>query len=547
MKNISMTEHELPAEIFNNSKIGGPSFEEGVFDIRADLAETDITESDKSAIEELINSVNALKVEHLRLHEESHPDRTPGLFAEKATDKLRGGAVYILKKVVTNYDKLSILFKYDSLISTAVNILDVLDYIADDLDQQEWVKGEAVSTRNVIKATLAAINDNFPRLQEIAQKGDKRSVYALQAFNILYKRGSWWDTEKAEAEIKKHIPMLVKGFEKNPDPHIDLIQYVVLYGEAESKEKLKNILIDQYQKDKFDCLTNLIGSVYSGEMEEFGLNIIEEQLTKSGLKGGDFIDWWTKSYGNKKKDEAKALHSNLYTISKLNKLHPGAVKILTEKFSIYNFGRYPLNVLENQYKEIINKDLPYGVIIYPKDDWNGAFNDDEKIYEELMTQLQGKCNLRVVECASKWDVGRRLIEMSQNYGPATFAIIGGHGSPDSVMLGDAFREGKGGNADRYKLYKKDLEGKGVRSGVKFFIDSPTFILVACSTGKDTGIGQRLSEVFDAKVIAPETPANIKSIKAEFEENGALNLSAIYKEEAQRYYKQGQEVSQKKPS
>src|SRR5690606_16067677 len=64
---------------------------------------------------------------------------------------------------------------------------------------------------------------------------------------------------------------------------------------------------------------------------------------------------------------------------------------------------------------------------------------------------------------------------------------------------------------RHQLILKD----DLRHGTVFrrwFVENPSIVLISCSTGMPSGIGEKLSEILDATVRAPDNPTNIKSIK-----------------------------------
>ena len=70
--------------------------------------------------------------------------------------------------------------------------------------------------------------------------------------------------------------------------------------------------------------------------------------------------------------------------------------------------------------------------------------------------------------------------------------------------------------NRNTLHSRDLTGEGAKRVNRFFVPSPTIVLFSCSTGARGGIGQKLSEVIGAKVIAPEKPTHFQKIKPIFD-------------------------------
>jgi hypothetical protein len=145
------------------------------------------------------------------------------------------------------------------------------------------------------------------------------------------------------------------------------------------------------------------------------------------------------------------------------------------------------------------------------------------------------------------DVARALIELNKKYNPPdgsghkiSLAIIGGHGTEDSIRFG--------GDDERHALLSQDLQGRGIQRTGEFFEDKPTFILVSCSTGADKGIGQKLSEVMGAKVIAPKIPTHIREYYVGKRRGGNFRFNARYADDKKEgdirsVYVGGEELSQ----
>lgn len=142
---------------------------------------------------------------------------------------------------------------------------------------------------------------------------------------------------------------------------------------------------------------------------------------------------------------------------------------------------------------------------------------------ELYQDLQGGYHIRIIEAKSKIDIARKLIELDRRYGAQhkiSFAIIGGHGTENSIQFGDySYHETN-------KLLTEDLMGYGVRRTKHFFEEKPTIILESCSTGARSGIGQKLSRQIGARVIAPAQPSNTKSLHGSIKQ-GKLIIDAEY--------------------
>ncbi len=509
-------------------------------DIKSDL---EITAEERLEVDEFINKLNELQEISRNLPQILK--QPAGLLKHTIKENIKLGLISSIKYFISHLDVLEKCLKRDSLARVAAATWKALEVIAATLKVDDRVSPQDLNLNSdMISAIIKSINDNFPRLEEIANKKDKNSVYALQAFDVLNKIGSRYDKQKTYQELEAFTIEIIEGFKEKPEEYKELIKYPLLSDNGDGDQDLiiQEIFEKQAENGEFKYIISFINSE-SIFLNAFSWTVISEYLTKKSLDATKFIEWWKQGYGDKD-NRSKFIKRHLENIHTLNTKYPNAVQVLNSKFNIYDFGRYPMSVLETQYKEIENKERPYGIILYPKNDYNGAFNYDIEIYENLLKQIKEKYNLRVVECTTKRDIARRLISLSKEYGPASFAIIGGHGEPDHITFGNRIEERDWMNPEKYKLSKEDFEGSGVRRGVKFFTNNPTFILVSCSTGQQNGIGQKLSQVFNAKVIAPETSTNIKKINAEINEDNSLNFSALYHDSSEKNYSQGEPLENK---
>ena len=112
---------------------------------------------------------------------------------------------------------------------------------------------------------------------------------------------------------------------------------------------------------------------------------------------------------------------------------------------------------------------------------------------------------------SRLGLAKRLIDFEGKYGKIAFLVGGAHGSPNFIELGSS----KGG-----ALMKRTIDDLGT-SWKNLFVENPDIVLISCSTGEPEGLGQSISEKFDATVTAPWSAANIGSFSFE---NGVLSAS-----------------------
>lgn len=250
---------------------------------------------------------------------------------------------------------------------------------------------------------------------------------------------------------------------------------------------------------------------------------IYERAAAFGVNADSMLRAWRESA--RKKRFAFACKENLDRMSQIETQRPGVVRTLSTEFNIKDFARYPAELLIEQYDERNNPKIPYGVILYPVHDWSGVFYEHADLLKKLFTDLKEiGYVVRIAEIGSKIDAARALSWLDRRYGifnKISFAIIGGHGTLDSIQFGSSIEflreqgiEKRTTSPKMAKLRREDVGGKGIRRVVEeFFVSKPTFILISCSTGAPKGIGRALSNL-GVEVIAPDISTNVKDIKVD---------------------------------
>lgn len=220
---------------------------------------------------------------------------------------------------------------------------------------------------------------------------------------------------------------------------------------------------------------------------------------------------------------------NLEMIINLEAKRPGISKILSEEFGISHFARYPEELLVRQYDQR-NTYVPYGVIMYPTGDDNGAFYNQTEILRNFGQQIEGRYAVRVYEAGGKYEAAKSFAKANKKYGSGykiSFAVIGGHGSPTSINFA---REG----TESTRLINSDIRGKGLaRLAKDYFVEAPSVALFSCGTGMNPsgidlkGMASEMSEL-GAEVVAPDfLRVHVKSLDAIFDGDGKIHLSATY--------------------
>lgn len=212
----------------------------------------------------------------------------------------------------------------------------------------------------------------------------------------------------------------------------------------------------------------------------------------------------------------KTIGLDLWTIVQLEQKDPGITERLIKEFGIKNIGRYPVELLTDQIEVAEDTGRPYGVVISSSADWNTSMHSDAAVMSEFYQKLKELGdNLRILETTSKRDLAVKLLGLDKKYGASqkiSFAVLNGHGNEDLIELG--FRQAEDKTKDPSILHKEALKDKESLAVKRLFIPEPTIVLGSCSTGKEKGIGQLLSRLMGATVIAPVASAFLKKLEIE---------------------------------
>ncbi|MBN2478515.1 hypothetical protein JXB01_04470 [Candidatus Micrarchaeota archaeon] len=193
-----------------------------------------------------------------------------------------------------------------------------------------------------------------------------------------------------------------------------------------------------------------------------------------------------------------------YTLGEKNMLE------LLFKKKIHFFLRYTKEELERQLyqidkdykpKYVTLKELkeqekkPVFLVVYNQNDYNGAFYKDDTKFNFLSKYF----NVVVYEVGAESQFYYSVKETGKKYGEITHLLIGGHGTPEHILLGYPYEEQKIDLTDIEEMKK-----------IKGYTKDSVLILESCSTGAEGGIGEKLKDALGVKnLFAPKTPAFIK--------------------------------------
>lgn len=314
--------------------------------------------------------------------------------------------------------------------------------------------------------------------------------------------------------VRRQKLRIIEGVEsKKVKPFCKVLGYkllMVLYenGDLNEKNKVLEIVNRGMRTENDRVLAGIVAGLLVGEhgIRHEGQELLQELVGKRyGLEIDRLVDSWSRSTKLEFLEDAVA--SNLRSIMYLEEKRPGAVSFLMGEFGVHCFSRYPVRLLVKQYDQREGRKKPYVLIMYPRDDHNGALYENVEAFDDLLFDVAGVYLVRAVEVGSVLEVGKMLVKLDNKYGKKRkipMLIVGGHGQQHGIQFGS-------GEKKVHHLTVEHLKGKGVRRARKFFTDNVVVVLNSCKTGALGGIAQELSSL-GAEVIAPKISTNLASIR-----------------------------------
>lgn len=317
-------------------------------------------------------------------------------------------------------------------------------------------------------------------------------------------------------ELGKHSAVTENMFKGTPDAFLAFMDgYVEVGGtfreeEAsawaahQSTDALTLALVEQTQDTDSALFSKRVG-------EELDVRFMQE----FGVESGAMLSAW-KRVGGPKKRTPERIQAHLTSMRELEHHTKGSVKRLVETYGIREFSRYSTEMLTAQLAEE-GETKPYGVMIFPRADYNGAFDyrTHRAPLDQLQRDMRGRLGIKIVEVESVSEATRQLVGLDTRYGKEekmSFVIIAGHGSESSIQFGDTGTSGD-------KLSQKRIQTPSFRKARQLLKPKAPLLLISCSTGADQGIADELSRALDASVVAPKIPANVASITTNFGSEG----------------------------
>lgn len=366
-----------------------------------------------------------------------------------------------MAQIEKNYEESGALWKIDLIREISSSALYSLSFVLDKLDEEK----------------LRSLGEND--LSEV-----------LKTIRLLLDGDIDYQIERAEKFFQKNHFLFEELMQNSKADQLGLAAIEDFLNSREFGENLAWTIQKGMQARKTEKI-------------DYAEPLLKKMVEKYGLSYKVLMSAWRSHEYNGRK--TPNILGNIYCIGQIESKKPGIASFLFEKRGIRHFDRYPEELLLDQLIKDGDQEKPYGILINPENDWNGAFSQNQRVWANMYRQIKRLgYNLRIMECSSKQDVARQLISLSRKYGERhkiSFAFIGGHGTEKSIKFG--------GDKERNTLFISDLEGRGVQRTKNFFEPHPTIVLISCSTGAEKGIGYELSQKFGAKVIASKVPTNIR--------------------------------------
>lgn len=389
-----------------------------------------------------------------------------------------------------------------------------------------------------LDALNEALAQNFHRVASIIDRdpAPNEPLLVRTAIKLMETDGvSEIVRDNIKAVLSQHFNRLLDRSEKIRGDRISLADFAFSQGSDELAQKMKDMFRRLGQKaserESPTVLVDLLELLFNKDekTKSAAAELVSEEIKKFGVDPSIVNDWADAGPSAKAK---MTVHEQCIAMMALEREQPGSVRTLHDEFGISDFARYPKEILLRQVEERDLTDKPYGVVMYPRSDWNGAFQDD-RYFATLFEQLQNTHSLRIVEAGSKRDAARRLISLDRKYGDAhkiQFMILGGHGNENGIWFG---------HGNKNSLQREDLQGAGVRRTGSFFEPGAPLIISSCKVGKEGAIGQGISKDLAMNVIAPDKIQNgIRFLKVDTSTNPP-QFEVTYGESPTVEYRSGQ--------
>lgn len=229
-----------------------------------------------------------------------------------------------------------------------------------------------------------------------------------------------------------------------PERLSDPIESRMLNVPSEREIIVKALLSSVYGEDEQASVNGLmlLGDILSlyqdPELAQRGLMDLRAQFPEGkNYFSDDLIHIWVNGTND---EEVRGDNQFLYQFGQLIRLlgvDPSIPTTLRSDFGIMRVGRYPPEVLIEQFGLADDREVPYGLILSTRIDHNGSysFGAARELFQRMFSQAKKLgITLRFVEVGSEEEIEEMAYIFSQKYPPAEFGIIISHASEKRIIL-----------------------------------------------------------------------------------------------------------------
>lgn len=367
----------------------------------------------------------------------------------------------------------------------------------------------------LVAEAVAAIEGNITSL-EAAIYADDRSINqaAMELLSYLLIMGDDMQRRLADATVKQHAKQITDLGKERCDYSI---AHIIGYSRADVADHLSSEIIARFMAGEFRPfqIHQLLRSEMSEAMPESSAEQariqIKALLESYGMNYEELLPIWKEAAPDIWREDMVALR-NVSAIYELEQSRPGASARLFRRFGIAVFDRYPVEVLVDQDVHADDKDIPYGTVTYARKDqgfMEGAMYEARPVLKSIAEQLMAEgFHIRIIEAAGPMSLAKRHIALDECYGShqlMSFGLQFAHGEPGSMGFG---------KNPAGVLQERHVEGKTARRVLRCYVPHAEISVVSCSTGKEGGIVQTLSNKATQQFTAPSHPVTLYKADAE---------------------------------
>lgn len=451
-------------------------------------------------------------------------------------------------------------------------------------DEGEQLVAEIVASLEHLEKQLQEneIGDSCKEERDMRRRFRNNAFFAISK-GIKSKKKE--ESEKVAVVLNRHFvdifdPSMTEESYVLPGSYDTINQFTMENMTHSDNDELIDKVFDRLIDKDVDSLMSLVDGYELDGNSSFKDMVAKKIARRCGLSDEVVKKWQMSTHDvSGKKDKKNQVlvpyySPNLRSVLRLEAERSGAARELYESFGIANFGRYNDGMLMRQLEEI-DEMGPYGVVVFPEADWNGAFFQDNVNLSKVSGKLDEKgIKTRIVEVGSQFGMAKRLAKFNKKYGKdgekISFLFIGGHGSVDTVNFG---KENKLVEDDHHPgppplqtddvpddVYQKEMSiwrkeydewqsnqitpheirntmqaddirngsGAGIKRGAEKYIKPKApVIFISCSTGAEGGIAQTVSGELGFETVGPDKPAAVSSMDVSFDDEGKPSFSISY--------------------